>query len=87
MNVRIGGFKKILPNLPWGKSKVDKCDFGGDFWSVMRIWQLSCDVELEVIMVWDHSITKLNHCATLLFESLKLANKNGINVKVQLHDY
>ena len=53
----------------------------------MRIRQLSCDVELEVIVVWDHSITELDHCATLLFESLKLANKNRINVKVGLHEY
>ena len=41
----------------------------------MRIWQLGCDIELEVIVVRDDGITKLDHCATLLLEGLKLAKR------------
>ena len=37
----------------------------------MRIGKFCRDVKLEVIVIWDNSITKLDHCATLLFESLK----------------
>ena len=71
--MQLSFFIFIGQDLPWREGKVDKCDFGRDFWCIVRIWQLGCNVELEVIVVWDHCITKLDHCATLLLEGLKLA--------------
>ena len=36
----------------------------------MRIGQLGCDVELEVVVVRDHTVPQLDHKTASLFEGL-----------------
>ena len=57
--------------VPWGEGEVDESDLGGDFRGVVGVGQFCCDVKLEIIVIWNHSISQLDHESALLTESLK----------------
>ena len=56
--------------LPWGQGEVHQCNFGGYLWGVVRVGQLCCDIEFEILMIWYYSVSQFNHETSGLSEGL-----------------
>lgn len=57
-------------HIPGREGEVDEGELRGNFRTVMRVWQVGGDVELEILVVRDHRIPQLQHCVALLFVGL-----------------
>ena len=51
----------------------------------MRIGQLGCDVELEVVVVRDHTVSQLDHKTASLFEGLYAQGGGGGGGRGDVH--
>lgn len=74
-------FQPADDNLPGRKGEIDQSDFGGDFWSVVWIRQLGRDVELEIFVIGNDGVSKLDHQTTRLSEGL--FQQDGLQCGIQ----
>ena len=61
--------------LPGRQGEVDEGDLGGYLWGVVGVGQFGGDVEAEVLVVGNHSISQSDHQRALLLERLTQTNK------------
>ena len=56
----------------WSHSEVDQGHLDANFRKIMRIWQLGCDQELELMRVWHPGVSKSKNPCSRLFDYVLL---------------
>jgi len=52
-------YKKLILQTTRCDSEIDECNLDANLWQVVRILELGCDEEQEVLVVWDPLLSKL----------------------------
>lgn len=63
-------YEELVFKTIWGDSEVNDCDLNADLWKVMRVCELGGDQELEIIIVWNISVSKSDYPLTCLFHNV-----------------
>jgi len=67
--------KKLVGEAFIGNHEVKQGDLGGHFWKVVRVPELSCQVEFEFHVVFDDRVSYLNVVRSSTLDDLLLEDR------------